>query len=95
LPLAFISGRTVRSTQELEVVGRALNREVDKLDGVSLVGFDLEQRGETIAVTVTVYAVQEVEEETAEHLDYVITEEIGRPVTLRLIAIPVSETTVP
>jgi len=95
LPLAFISGRTVRSTQELEVVGRALNREVDKLDGVSLVGFDLEQRVDTIALTVTVYAVQEVEEETAEHLDYVITEEIGRPVTLRLIAIPVSETTVP
>ncbi|TKJ30120.1 MAG: hypothetical protein CEE40_06220 [Chloroflexi bacterium B3_Chlor] len=95
LPLAFISGRTVQATQELEVVSRVLDREIDRLEGVSLVGFDLEQRVDTIAVTVTVYAVQEVEEETAEHLDYVITEEIGRPVTLRLIAIPISETTVP
>jgi len=95
LPLAFVSGRTVQATQEREVIARVLSREIDALEGVSLAGFDLEQRGQTTTVTVTVYAARQLEEGTAEHLNEVIGQELDQPVTLRLIAIPVSETTVP
>jgi len=44
---------------------------------------------------VTVYAAQEIQEETVEHLDDVITGAVGQSVALRLIAIPVSETSTP
>jgi APA family basic amino acid/polyamine antiporter len=95
LPLAFVSGRTVQATQEREVITRAAGREIDALAGVSLVDVDLEQRGQITTVTVTVYAAQPLEEGAAEHLNEAISQELGQPVSLRLIAIPVSETTVP
>ncbi len=95
LPLAFISGRTVQATQGREVIGRALKQQIETLEGVSLVSFDLEQRGQTTTVTVTVYASSEIKETTVESLNEAISQELGQPITLRLIAIPVTETTVP
>ena len=95
LPLAFMSGNTVRAAQEREVVNRVLVTELGELDGVTLVGFDLDRQGETMALTVTVYAVEGVPEEAAERLADSITEEVGQEVTLRLIAIPVLEMRVP
>jgi len=95
LPLAFMSGNTVRAAQEREVVNRVLVTELGELEGVTLVGFDLDRQGETMALTVTVYAVEGVPEEAAERLADSITEEVGQEVTLRLIAIPVLEMRVP
>ncbi len=95
LPLAFVSGRTVQATQGREVIGRVLSQQIKTLEGVSLVSFDVEQHGQTTTVTVTVYATQEIKEATADHLQEAISQDLGRPITLRLIAIPVSETTVP
>lgn len=69
--------------------------ELGELEGVTLVGFDLDRQVETMALTVTVYAVEGVPEEAAERLADSITEEVGQEVTLRLIAIPVLEMRVP
>ena len=95
LPLAFVFGRAVQDSQQREVIDRVLNQELDKLEHVSLVGFELDYQGETIALTVTVYAAQEIEETTVQHLDDVVTEGVGQPVMLHLIAIPVSKMVVP
>ncbi len=95
LPLAFIFGKAVQATQEREVINRVLNQELGNLEGVSLVSFDFSHQRETIALTVTVYAAQEIQEETVEHLDDALTQAVGQPVTLRLIAIPVSELRAP
>jgi APA family basic amino acid/polyamine antiporter len=95
LPLALIFGGAVQSSQQREVIDRVLNEELDKLEHVTLVGFELDYQGETIDLTVTVYAAQEVEEGTLEHLDDAITEAVGQPVTLHVIAIPVSNLVVP
>ncbi len=91
LPLAFISGSTIQATQEREVISRVLDEELDGLEGVSLVSLELRDQGAGIDVTVTVYAGQEVNEETVAHLDDLITEAVGETIDLHLIAIPVSE----
>ncbi len=97
LPLAFISGRSVQATQEEEVVRRVVGRELDGLDGVSLVNLEVERQEERLSLTVTVYAREEMEEQkaVADHLATMVSEELGRGVSLRLIAIPVSETDIP
>lgn len=91
LPLAFISGSTIQATQEREVISRVLDEELDGLEGVSLVSLELGHQGSGTDVTVTVYAVQEVSEETVAHLDDLVTQAVGDTVNLHLIAIPVSE----
>lgn len=95
LPLAFISGNTVQATQEREVINRVLHRELDDLAGASLVSFDLHEQAGTTTLTVTVYAAQELPEGSADRLASAISDEIGQDVSLRLIAIPVSETSAP
>jgi uncharacterized hydrophobic protein (TIGR00271 family) len=95
LPLAFIFGKAVQATREREVIDRVLNREFDNLEHASLVSFELDHQGEAIALTVTAYAAREIPDEAVKHLDDVVTEAVGEPVTLRLIAIPISETHVP
>ena len=95
LPLALIFGRTVQTSQQREVIDRVLNQELDQLEHVSLVGFEVDYQRETIALTVTVYASQEIEQTTVQHLDDVVTQGVGQPVTLNLIAIPVSKMVVP
>ena len=95
LPLAFIFGRAVQATQEREAINRVLNQELNNLEGVSLVSFDFNHQRETIALTVTVYAAQEIEEGTVERLDDIIARAVGQPVSLRLIVIPVSEMMAP
>lgn len=95
LPLALIFGRTVQTSQQREVIDRVLNEEVDQLEHVTLVGFELDYQGDTIALTVTVYAAQEIDESTVQHLAEVVTQGVGQPVTLQLIAIPVSKIVAP
>jgi APA family basic amino acid/polyamine antiporter len=95
LPLALILGRAVQASQQREVIDRVLNEELDKLEHVSLVSFELDYQGETIALTVIVYAAQEIDEATVEHLDGAVTEGVGQPVALDLIAIPVSKLVAP
>jgi uncharacterized hydrophobic protein (TIGR00271 family) len=95
LPLALIFGRAVQTSQQREVIGRVLNQELDQLKDVSLVDFELDYQGETIVLTVTVYATQDVQETTVQHLDDVVTQGVGQPVTLNLIAIPVSKMVAP
>jgi len=95
LPLAFIFGRAVQATQEREAINRVLNQQLNNLEGVSLVSFDFNHQRETIALTVTVYAAQEIEEGTVERLDDIIARAVGQPVSLRLIVIPVSEMMAP
>lgn len=91
LPLALIFGRAVQASQQREVIDRVLNEELDKLEHVSLVGFEVDYQGENLVLTVTVYAAQKVEEATVQHLDDVVTEGVGQSVELHLIAIPVSK----
>jgi APA family basic amino acid/polyamine antiporter len=91
LPLAFILGKAVQATQEREVINRVLNQELSNLEGVSLASFDFEHQGGAIVLTVTVYAAQEIQQETVGHLNNIITQAVGQPVTLRLTIIPVSE----
>jgi uncharacterized membrane protein len=95
LPLALIFGRAVQASQQREVIERVLNQELDKLEHVSLVGFELDYEQDTIVLTVTVYASQEIDEKTAQQLGDVVTQSVGEPVTLHLIAIPVSKMEVP
>jgi uncharacterized hydrophobic protein (TIGR00271 family) len=95
LPLALILGSAVQASQQREVIDRVLNEELDKLEHVSLVSFQLDQQGETIALTVIVYAAQQVDEATVQHLDEAVTEGVGRPVSLNVIAIPVSKLAAP
>jgi uncharacterized hydrophobic protein (TIGR00271 family) len=95
LPLGLISGRTIRAAQEKEVVSRVLTRELAKLEGVSLVQFDVNRQADTLGVIVTTYAREGAQEGVAELLASALEEDLGREVNLRLISIPVSETTVP
>ena len=95
LPLALIFGSAVQASQQREVIDRVLNEELDKLEHVSLVSFELDYQGETIALTVIVYAAQEIDEATVQHLDEVVTEGVGQPVALDVIAIPVSKLVAP
>jgi uncharacterized hydrophobic protein (TIGR00271 family) len=95
LPLGFVSGRTVRATQEEERVRLTLSRELEELEGATLVSYELERRGEQLGLTVTIYASEKVEEDVAAALAAAVTEELGRDVRLRLVSIPVSESTVP
>jgi APA family basic amino acid/polyamine antiporter len=95
LPLALIFGRAVQTSQQREVIDRVLSEELDQLDQVSLVGFELDYQGETIVLTATVYAAEEIDETTVQQLDDVVTQGVGQPVTLHLIAIPVSRMVAP
>jgi APA family basic amino acid/polyamine antiporter len=95
LPLAFILGKAVQATQDREVIDRVLNQELDNLEGVSLASFDFDHQGGAVVLTVTVYAAQEIQQETVEHLDDVLAQAVGQPVTLRLTVIPVSEMEAP
>jgi uncharacterized hydrophobic protein (TIGR00271 family) len=95
LPLAFILGKAAQATQEREIISRMLNQELNSLEGVSLASFDFDHQGKAIVLTVTVYATQEIEQETVEHLSDVIGQAVGQPVTLRLTVIPVSEMEAP
>lgn len=95
LPLGFVSGRSVQASQEEEVVRRVIGRELDDLEGVSLVGLDVEREGEELSLLVTVYARGGLEEGLADRLVTVVHEELDREVSLHLVAIPVSEIEVP
>jgi APA family basic amino acid/polyamine antiporter len=95
LPLALILGSAVQASQQREVIDRVLNEELDKLEHVSLVSFEVDNQGETVALTVIVYASQQIDEATVQHLDEVVTEGVGQPVTLNVIAIPVSKLVAP
>jgi APA family basic amino acid/polyamine antiporter len=95
LPLGFISGRTVQATQEEEVVRRVLVQELGELEGVSLASFGLEREGERLELTVTVYAREELKEGAADGLWTALIRELRQPVGLHLIAIPVSEASIP
>jgi uncharacterized hydrophobic protein (TIGR00271 family) len=91
LPLAFILGKAVQATTERDVINRVLNQQLNNMEDVSLVGFDLEHQGETIALTVSVYAAQEIQEGELQQLDDLITQAVDQPVSVRLTVIPVSE----
>jgi uncharacterized hydrophobic protein (TIGR00271 family) len=95
LPLGFVSGRSVQAAQEEEVVRRVVGRELDELDGISLVSLDVQHEGEELRLLVTVYTWEGLEEGLAERLVTVVNDELDRGVSLHLIAIPVSEIEVP
>ncbi len=95
LPLAFIFGTAVQATREREVISQVLNQELSSLESVSLVSFDFNHQQESIALTVTVYAAEDIDEGVVARLDDLMTQAVGQPVTLRLIAIPVSEMAAP
>ena len=85
----------LQQNTRFEKIYKSLNQELDKLEHVSLVGFELDYEQDTIVLTVTVYASQEIDEKTAQQLGDVVTQSVGEPVTLHLIAIPVSKMEVP
>jgi hypothetical protein len=85
----------VQATQEEEVVRRTLERELERLDGAALVYYELERRGEQMSLTVTIYLSTEVEEDVASILASAVTQELGRDVGVRLVAIPVLESVAP
>lgn len=91
LPLAFILGKAVQATTERDVINRVLNQQLNNMEDVSLVSFDLEHQRETIALTVSVYAAQEIQEGELQRLDDLITQAVDQPVSLRLTVIPVLE----
>jgi uncharacterized hydrophobic protein (TIGR00271 family) len=91
LPLAFILGKAVQATTERDVINRVLSQQLNNMEDVSLVSFDLEHQGETIALTVSVYAAQEIQEGQLRRLDDLITQAVDQPVSLRLTVIPVLE----
>ncbi|HEM62063.1 MAG TPA: TIGR00341 family protein, partial [Chloroflexi bacterium] len=95
LPLGLLSGRAIQASQEEEVVSRVLVVELAEIEGVSLVHFEVQRQAETLGVTVTAYVSEEVQEGLAEDLAAALGRELDREVRLRLISIPVSETTVP
>ncbi|HUV74444.1 MAG TPA: hypothetical protein VMW79_09055, partial [Anaerolineae bacterium] len=86
---------TVQATQEEEVVRRVLVQELGELEGVSLASFGLEREGERLELTVTVYAREELQEGAADGLWTALVRELRQPVSLHLIAIPVSEASIP
>jgi APA family basic amino acid/polyamine antiporter len=94
LPLGFVSGRSVQSTQEEEVVKRVIESKLEELDGASLVSLEVEREGERLSLAVTIYTTGELEGGVADGLVTAVTEELGQEVSLRLIAIPVVETEV-
>jgi APA family basic amino acid/polyamine antiporter len=95
LPLGFVSGRTVQASQEEQVVRRVVTEQLSQVQGASLVDLQLELHGQKLSLVVTIYATEGTEKGLAEQLDAALTKEVGQEVSLRLIAIPVTETTYP
>jgi APA family basic amino acid/polyamine antiporter len=95
LPLGLISGRTVQATQEEEVVRRVLMEQLAEIEGVSLVQVEVDRQAGGLNVTATTYVSGPAQEGVAERLATALRQRLGREVQLRLISIPISETTVP
>jgi F0F1-type ATP synthase delta subunit len=66
-----------------------------ELDGVSLDGFELQQEGARLGLSVTVYSSHELQPEIGDSLITALTRELGEEVSLRLRVISVSETVIP
>jgi uncharacterized hydrophobic protein (TIGR00271 family) len=95
LPLGFASGRTIQASQEEQVVRRVLTEQLSQVSGASLVEMQLQPQGQKLNLVVTIYVGEGTPKGLAEKLDSTLTEELGQEVSLRLIMIPVTETTYP
>ena len=91
LPLAYMLVGTVRLGRERQAIHHALTAEIEEMEGISLVDFQFEHRGEEVSVTVTVYAEEQLSPEPAQLLSSAISEEIGQPVSVKVIAVPITE----
>jgi hypothetical protein len=68
-----------------------LTAEIEEMEGVSLVDFQFEHQGREVSVTVTVYAREKLSSVAAQLLSSAISKEIGQPVSVTVIAIPITE----
>ncbi len=91
IPLAVIMARTVADSRRRQAIERSLSGEVAGLGTLSLVEFSYVDRGEFVEVMATVYTQQTVTEEMVDRLREEVARGVGKPVHLRLLAIPVAE----
>lgn len=91
LPLAYIFVGTVRSGRERQAIHHALTAGIEEMEGISLVDFKFEHQGPEVSVTVTIYAEEQLSFEAVQLLSRAVSKEIGQPVSVRMIAVPIME----
>jgi uncharacterized hydrophobic protein (TIGR00271 family) len=91
IPLATVLIRTVRRTTLEQQVHGALRAQVSQSSGMELTQVSLDDSGETLLVTATIYLEDPAERPDGAGWSQAIAEQIDRDVTLRLVAVPVME----
>jgi uncharacterized hydrophobic protein (TIGR00271 family) len=91
VPLALVFTSTIRQSQTQQTVSRVLDEQLAANPNFKLVSFDVTRRQSEIDVTATVYASQTVPASFAEQLSQAISADLGHPIHLHLVSIPVLE----
>jgi uncharacterized hydrophobic protein (TIGR00271 family) len=95
IPLALVFVQTVQESRMRQSIDRVLTMDLTSRPGISLANFDFETQGDTVDVTATVQTQHDLQQGTAADLRDSLSQALGRPVSLRIITIPVVELTVP
>jgi len=91
LPLALVFVRSVNASRTQHAIQLSLTREIEAMRDLELASFDFQERGTGVEVEVTVYARETITPALARQLSDRLSEDIRRPVQLRVLAIPITE----
>jgi len=91
LPLALVFVRSVNASRTQHAIQLSLTREIEAMRDLELASFDFQERGTGVEVEVTVYARETITPALARQLSDRLSEDIRRPVQLRVLTIPITE----
>lgn len=91
LPLALVFVRSVNTSRTQHAIQLSLTREIEAVPDLELARFDFQERGTGVEVEVTVYSRETITPAMARQLSDRLSEDIRRPVQLRVVAIPITE----
>jgi uncharacterized membrane protein len=89
IPLGLLLVQTVRDGQRQQTVNQVLTREAPAM-GATLVDTELERDGKGFQVVATFFAPQPPDRNTVKLLQDELSREIGAPVRLELVVVPVA-----
>ncbi|MFQ5593555.1 MAG: DUF389 domain-containing protein [Anaerolineae bacterium] len=91
LLLALLFVRSVNTSRTQHAIQLSLTREIEAMPDLELANFDFRERGAGVEVEVTVYSRATITPALAQQLSDRLSEDIRRPVQLRVVAIPITE----
>ncbi len=91
IPLAAVFVNSVQESSTRQTIQRVLTSELNDLPDLALVEFDFDDDPGQLDVIATLYARQELGDDTARRLNQELEQALGRPVHLQIVSIPVVE----